>query len=102
MLVDNCSIEMNIGFTIEDNRNHVNASAFPKVVSDFIKEDIYVYRKDTTPLDEKYFYQSMWIFSFLKIQNWSFLRRITLTESQKNTDEANLEQAPTQCSTKTV
>ena len=60
---------MNIGFTLENNSNLVNATAFPKVVSDFIKEGIYVYREDTTPLDEKYFYQNMWIFSLLKIQN---------------------------------
>ena len=58
---------MNIGFTLRKNTNQFHATTFPKVVSDFFKKGIYVYGKDTTPLEEKkYFLSDMSIFSFLR------------------------------------
>ena len=58
---------MKIGFTLRKNTNQLHATTFPKVVSDFFKKGIYVYGKDTTPLEEKnYFLSDMSIFSFLR------------------------------------
>lgn len=89
MLLDSCSIEMHIGFALENNSNQGNRTAFQKVVSDFFKEDIYVHREDTTPLAEKK----------LLLEHVDFQITPTESQAQKNTDKANMEQVPTQCIT---
>jgi len=53
MLLDNCSIEMNIIFTLQKDSKRFSATAFPKVIGEFLGEDIYAYSNDTTLLGEK-------------------------------------------------
>lgn len=53
MLLDNCSIEMNIIFTLQKDSKRFSATAFPKVIAEFLGEDIYAYSNDTTLLEEK-------------------------------------------------
>ena len=53
MLLENCSIEMNVAFSLEKGDKRFSATAFPKVIGDFLEEDIYAYSKDTSLLEEK-------------------------------------------------
>ena len=53
MIIDNCTIQMNINFNIEtDGKNH-SVNAFLKVINDFLSENIYSYGDNTTMLEEK-------------------------------------------------
>lgn len=95
MLLDSCSIEMHIGFALENNSNQGNRTAFPKVVSDFFEEDIYVHREDTTPLAEKKLLLEHVDFQIISMAYHTNRE----SQAQKNTDKANMEQVPTQCIT---
>ena len=45
MLVKNCYADMNINFHLEKEEKHFSATAFPKAVSTFLREDIFYYRR---------------------------------------------------------
>ena len=49
MLLDNCSTEMNTAFTLHKDTKRFS----PKVIGDFLGEDIYAYRNDPSLLEEK-------------------------------------------------
>ena len=50
MLLKNCYIEMNINFHVEKQDQHFSVTAFPKVVGNFLQEDILQY-KDNILID---------------------------------------------------
>ena len=85
---------MNIGFTLRKNTNQFHATTFPKVVSDFFKKGIYVYGEDTTPLEEDKKDKKL-IISMTNHTDGE-------SQAQENTDETNLVQGLTQCTTKAV
>ena len=53
MLLKQCYYEMNINFHLEKHDTIYKVTAFPKVVSAFLSEDIYGYKQDTNTLIEK-------------------------------------------------
>lgn len=53
MLLKQCYYEMNINFHLEKHDTIYKVTAFPKVVSAFLSEDIYSYKQDTDTLIEK-------------------------------------------------
>ena len=53
MLVKNCYLDMNVNFQLDSDNNSVSVTAFPKVITAFLNEDIYSYRDDTDGLIEK-------------------------------------------------
>ena len=53
MLVKNCYLDMNVNFQLDSDNNRVSVTAFPKVITAFLNEDIYSYRDDTDGLIEK-------------------------------------------------
>ena len=53
MLIKNCYVDMTESFNIEKDSKGFPVTAFPKVVSAFLQEDIFNYREDTEPLIEK-------------------------------------------------
>ena len=44
---------MNINFHLEKEEKHFSATAFPKAVSTFLREDIFYYKEDIDPLIER-------------------------------------------------
>ena len=53
MLIKNCYVDMTVSFNLEKDGKVFPVTAFPKVVSAFLQEDIFDYREDTEPLIEK-------------------------------------------------
>ena len=53
MLLKQCYCEMNINLHLEKNDTIYKVTAFPKVISTFLCEDIYRYKQDTDALVEK-------------------------------------------------
>ena len=97
---------MNIGFTLRKNTNQLHATTFPKVVSDFFKKGIYVYGKDTTPLEEKKYFLFRHVDFQLSKDKKLIISMTNHTDgesqAQENTDETNLVQGSTQCTTAAV
>ena len=52
MIIDNCTIQMNINFNIETDGKNYSVNAFLKVINDFLSENIYSYGDNTTMLEE--------------------------------------------------
>ena len=53
MLLKNCYIEMNINFHLEKQDQHFSVTAFPKIVGNFLQEDILQYKDNIDDLTEK-------------------------------------------------
>ena len=53
MLLKNCYIDMNINFHLEKQDQHYSVTVFPKVVSNFLGEDIFNYKDNIDTLTEK-------------------------------------------------
>lgn len=53
MLLKNCYIEMNINFHLEKQEQHFSVTAFPKIVGNFLQEDILQYKDTIDDLTEK-------------------------------------------------
>lgn len=53
MLLKECDNEMNINFHLEKDDTINKVTALPKIISAFLSEDIYSYKKDTDILIEK-------------------------------------------------
>lgn len=53
MLLKQCYYEMNINFHLEKDDTIYKVTAFPKIISAFLSEDIYSYKQDTDTLIEK-------------------------------------------------
>ena len=53
MLLKQCYYEMNINFHLEKDDTIYKVTAFPKIISAFLSEDIYSYTQDTDTLIEK-------------------------------------------------
>ena len=53
MLLKNCYIEMNINFHLEKQDQHFSVTAFPKIVGNFLQEDIFQYKDNIDDLTEK-------------------------------------------------
>ena len=53
MLLKNCYIEMNINFHLEKQDQHFSVTAFPKIVGNFLQEDIMQYKDNIDNLTEK-------------------------------------------------
>ena len=53
MLIKNCYVDMTVSLNLEKDGKVFPVTAFPKVVSAFLQEDIFNYREDTEPLIEK-------------------------------------------------
>ena len=53
MLLKNCYIEMNINFHLEKQDQHFSVTAFPKIVENFLQEDIFQYKDNIDNLTEK-------------------------------------------------
>ena len=53
MLLKQCYYEMNINFHLEKDGTIYKVTAFPKIISAFLSEDIYSYKQDTDSLIEK-------------------------------------------------
>jgi len=53
MLLKNCYIEMNINFHLEKHNQHFSVTAFPKIVVNFLQEDILQYKDNIDDLTEK-------------------------------------------------
>ena len=54
MLLKNCYVEVNSAFQMEKENTH-NVTAFAKVLSAFLSEDVYNYRDKEDELTEKTF-----------------------------------------------
>lgn len=52
-LLENCYIEMNINFHLENQKHHFSVTAFPKIVGNFLQEDILEYKDNIDDLTEK-------------------------------------------------
>ena len=53
MLLKNCYIEMNINFHLERQDQHFSVTAFPKIVGNFLQEDILQHKDNIDDLTEK-------------------------------------------------
>ena len=53
MLLKNCFIEININFHLEKQDKHFSVTAFPKIVGNFLQEDILQYKDNINDLTEK-------------------------------------------------
>ena len=53
MLMKNCYLDMNVNFQLEKEEKSYSITAFPKAVSSYIKEDIYLYKDNTDALVAK-------------------------------------------------
>ena len=53
MLLKNCHIEININFHLEKQDQHFSVTAFPKIVGNFLQEDILQYKDNIDNLTEK-------------------------------------------------
>ena len=53
MLLKNCYIEMNINFHLEKQEQQFSETAFPKIVGNFLQEDILQYKDNIDDLTEK-------------------------------------------------
>ena len=53
MLLKQCYYEMNINFPLEKDHTIYKVTAFPKIISVFLSEDIYSYKQDTDTVIEK-------------------------------------------------
>ena len=53
MLLKQCYYEMKINFHLETDGAIYKVTAFPKIISAFLSEDIYSYKQDTDTLIEK-------------------------------------------------
>lgn len=53
MLLNQCYCEINIYFHLEKDDTIYKVTAFPKIISAFLSEDIYSYKQDTDTLIEK-------------------------------------------------
>ena len=49
----NCYIKMNINFHLEKQDQHFSVTAFPKIVGNFLQEDIMQYKGNIDDLTEK-------------------------------------------------
>ena len=54
MLLTNCYIEMNINFQLQKQEQHFSVTAFPKIVGNFLQEDILQYKDNIDDLAEKF------------------------------------------------
>ena len=52
MLLNNCHIEININFHLENQDQHFSVTAFPKIVGNFLQEDILQYKDNIDDLTE--------------------------------------------------
>ena len=71
MLLKNCYIEMNINFHLEKQDQHFLVTAFPKIVGNFLQEDILQYKDNIDDLTEKLLLLENVDFSFHRITNLS-------------------------------
>ena len=53
MLIKNCYVDVTVSLNLEKDGKVFSVTAFPKVVSGFLQEDIFNYKEDTEPLIEK-------------------------------------------------
>ena len=53
MLLQNAWVDMNISFQLQKGDKTYSVTAFSKVVSKCLEEDIHCYKDDTDPLTEK-------------------------------------------------
>ena len=53
MLLKKCYIEMNINFHLEKQEQHFSVTAFPNVVGNFFRGDIFQYKDNINDLNEK-------------------------------------------------
>ena len=53
MLVKNCFVDMSVNMEIEKDGKVFSVTAFPKVLTTFLKEDIFQYREDINSLEMK-------------------------------------------------
>jgi len=53
MLLKNCYIEININLHLERHNQHFTVTAFPKIVGNFLQEDILQYKNNIDDLTEK-------------------------------------------------
>jgi len=53
MLVKNCSLDTSVNLDLEKDGKVFSVTVFPKVISTFLKEDIFNYIKEIDPLVEK-------------------------------------------------
>jgi len=53
MLLKECYIEININFHLEKHNQHFSVTAFPKIVWNFLQEDILQYKDNIDDLTEK-------------------------------------------------
>jgi len=53
MLLKKCYNEMNINFHLEKHNQHFSVTAFPKIVGNFLQEDILQYKDNIDDLTEK-------------------------------------------------
>ena len=56
MLIKNCYLDINANFHLESDENNYSIIVFPKVLSDFLQEDVYFYKDNTDALTEKLLY----------------------------------------------
>ena len=53
MLVKNCFVDMSVNMEIEKDGKVFSVTTFPKVLTAFLKEDIFQYREDVHSLEMK-------------------------------------------------
>ena len=53
MLLKNCYIEININFHLEKQEKTFSVTAFPKIIGNFLQEDVLQYKDNITDLTEK-------------------------------------------------
>jgi hypothetical protein len=53
MLLKNCYFEMNINFHLQRQEQHFSVTAFPKIIGNFLQEDILQYKDNIDDLTEK-------------------------------------------------
>jgi hypothetical protein len=53
MLLKNCYLDLNANFQLEKNDQMFNVTAFPKVLTEYLQEDVFVYTENTATLIEK-------------------------------------------------
>ena len=56
MLIKNCYLDINANFHLESDENNYSITVFPKVLSNFLQEDVYFYKDNTDALTEKLLY----------------------------------------------
>ena len=71
MLLKNCYVEVNASFQLEKDNAQKNATAFAKVLSMYLNEDVYQYNDREDELTEKLLcYLRMSTSICHKLENW--------------------------------